>query len=99
MNVHPVPHANANVAPALCMGAAPFERHSGMTLCPACLAIEVQQRGAPGHALLRITDTQRIKSSTGLAVTVSTFTCSTCHARWVYRDEKHVDNQGWSLEQ
>lgn len=69
-----------------------------MTLCPACLAIEVRRRGAPGHDLLRITDTQRIKTPKAPAFTVSTFACTTCGARWVYRDEKNVDNQGWSLE-
>lgn len=70
-----------------------------MTLCPACLAIEVHKRGAPGHALLRITDTQRIKSRTTGAVTVSTFACATCATQWVYRDEKNADGQGWSLDQ
>ena len=74
-------------------------REIGMTLCSACLTIEVRRRGAPGHALLRITDTQRIKSSKAVAVTVSTFACPTCGARWIYRDEKNVDNQGLSLEQ
>ncbi len=69
-----------------------------MTPCPACLAIEVHRRGTPGHALLRITDTQRIKSSKAAAVTVSTFVCSACGARWVYRDEKNVADQGWSME-
>jgi len=73
-------------------------REIGMTLCPACLAIEVHQRGAPGHNLLRVTDTQRIKISKAVAVTVSTFACASCGARWVYRDEKNADNQGWSLE-
>ena len=48
--------------------------------------------------MLRITDTQRIKSPSARPITVSTFSCPTCGARWVYRDEKNVDNQGWSLE-
>ncbi|WP_232042742.1 hypothetical protein [Ralstonia wenshanensis] len=69
-----------------------------MTLCSACAAIELHKRGAPGHASLRITDTQRIKSPSARAITVSTFSCPTCGARWIYRDEKNVDNQGWSLE-
>jgi hypothetical protein len=70
-----------------------------MSLCSACLSIETHKRGAAGHALLRITDTQRIKSATAFAITVSTFSCRTCGARWLYRDEKNVENQGWSLEQ
>ncbi len=70
-----------------------------MTPCPACLAIEVHQLGAPGHALLRITDTQRIKVSKAAAVTVSTFICRTCGANWTYREGKNVPNPGWSLDQ
>nr|WP_084209953.1 hypothetical protein [Ralstonia sp. A12] len=70
-----------------------------MTLCSACLAIEVHRLGASGHPLLRITDTQRIKRSKAAAATVSTFTCRTCGAHWTYREEKNVPNQGWSLDQ
>ncbi|MRS97693.1 hypothetical protein GJQ57_03390 [Ralstonia pickettii] len=70
-----------------------------MTLCPACLAIEVHQLGAPGHAFLRITDTQRIKVSKAAAVTVSTFICRTCGANWTYREGKNVPNPGWSLHE
>ncbi|MET3445160.1 hypothetical protein C0Q88_13990 [Ralstonia pickettii] len=70
-----------------------------MTLCPACLAIEVHQLGAPGHAFLKITDTQRIKVSKAAAVTVSTFICRTCGANWIYREGKNVPNPGWSLDQ
>ncbi|WP_439893916.1 hypothetical protein ACS7SF_20180 (plasmid) [Ralstonia sp. 25C] len=70
-----------------------------MTLCRPCLAIEVGRLGASGHALLRITDTQRIKASKTAAVTVSTFTCTTCGAHWTYREGKNVPNAGWTLEQ
>ncbi|CAJ0813705.1 hypothetical protein [Ralstonia flaminis] len=70
-----------------------------MTLCHACLAIEVHRLGASGHAFLRITDTQRIKASKTAAVTVSTFTCRTCGASWTYREGKNVPNPGWSLDQ
>lgn len=70
-----------------------------MTLCRACLAIEVGRLGVSGHASLRITDTQRIKVSKAAAVTVSTFTCRTCGAGWTYREGKNVPNPGWSLDQ
>ena len=70
-----------------------------MTLCRACLAIEVGRAGTSGHAFLRITDTQRIKASKTAAVTVSTFACRTCGANWTYREGKNVPNPGWALEQ
>lgn len=69
-----------------------------MTLCRACLAIEVLRLGSPGHAFLRITDTQRIKPSKAATVTVSTFTCRTCKAHWTYREGKNLPNPGWSLD-
>lgn len=49
-----------------------------MTPCNACQAIELHKRGAPVHALLRITDTPRLRSTKAAAVTVSTFVCQTC---------------------
>ncbi|ATG21908.1 hypothetical protein CO705_18470 [Ralstonia pickettii] len=70
-----------------------------MTLCRACLAIEIHRAGAPGHAFLTITDTQRIKPSKAAAVTVSTFTCRTCGAGWTYREGKNAADPGWSLDQ
>lgn len=76
-----------------------FEREIGMTLCRACLAIEVHRLGASGHAFLRITDTQRIKASKTAAVTVSTFACRTCGANWTYREGKNVPNPGWSMQE
>ncbi|MDF3836118.1 hypothetical protein P3W85_24660 [Cupriavidus basilensis] len=66
-----------------------------MSPCPACLAIETNRSGAPGHTLLRITDTQRIKVPRQPAMTVSTFVCQDCGTGWIYRDEKNTDTQGW----
>ncbi|KJK25075.1 hypothetical protein UB46_07200 [Burkholderiaceae bacterium 16] len=68
-----------------------------MSPCPACLAIEANRGGSPGHAMLRITDTQRIKVPRRPASTISTFVCQTCTTSWIYRDEKNVDTQGWQL--
>lgn len=66
-----------------------------MTLCPACQAIELHKLGAPGHALLRITDTQRLKPAKAAAITISTFVCQTCGTFWTYRDQKDGSEQGW----
>ncbi len=68
-----------------------------MSPCPACLAIDTNRGGSPGHALLRITDTQRIKVPRLPAMTVSTFVCQACGTGWTYRDGKNVDAQGWQL--
>ncbi|MHA7679319.1 hypothetical protein [Cupriavidus sp. PET2-C1] len=68
-----------------------------MSPCPACLAIDTNRGGSPGHALLRITDTQRIKVPRRPAMTVSTFVCQACGTGWIYRDGKNVDAQGWQL--
>ncbi|MBF6986251.1 MULTISPECIES: hypothetical protein [Cupriavidus] len=70
-----------------------------MTLCTACQAIERHRRGAPGHAALRITDTQRIKPPGSAAITISTFVCQDCGARWTYRDQKKGTEQGWEVQQ
>ncbi|WP_042879637.1 hypothetical protein [Cupriavidus necator] len=68
-----------------------------MTLCTACQAIELHLRGAPGHAALRITDTQRIKPPGKAAVTISTFVCQDCGTLWTYRDQKTGPEQGWQV--
>lgn len=68
-----------------------------MTLCEQCRAIETGKRGAPGHAALRITGTERRKPPGAPAVTVSTFVCAACGAAWVHYDDKHDEGRGWSL--
>jgi hypothetical protein len=67
-----------------------------MTLCEACLSIDANRHGSPGHGMLRITDTQRIKAANVPAHTVSTFICRSCGTHWTYREGKSVENQGWS---
>nr|WP_315598237.1 hypothetical protein [uncultured Cupriavidus sp.] len=66
-----------------------------MTLCPACEAVELHKLGAPGHASMRITDTQRIKPAKAAPITISTFVCQTCGTHWTYRDQKDGPERGW----
>ena len=66
-----------------------------MLPCPACQAMEPHKFDAHGHPALRITDTRRIKPPDGPAITVSTFACQACGARWAYRAQKGDPEQGW----
>jgi hypothetical protein len=70
-----------------------------MTLCDACLAIDANKESSPGHGLLSITDTQRIKTVNAAAFTVSTFVCRGCGTHWTYREGKSLENPGWSRQE
>lgn len=68
-----------------------------MSLCANCLTLTRDTSGAPGHAALRIVDTQRRKIPRSVTVTISTFRCTDCGAVWRYREAKDDGQQGWSL--
>lgn len=68
-----------------------------MEMCEPCSSIEVDRRGAPGHAALEETGARRGNSPIGQSrVGVTEYVCRTCSQRWEYEDDKNDRHAGWS---
>ena len=65
-------------------------------MCPDCQAIVQGERGAPGHAGLRLLSEETERPFSATQVHHSRYRCQSCGAKWEYDDNESDPHSGWS---